>query len=85
VVRQESKDVGDIYFLGHPDFGTDLQKITEDANKRLPLIWWHDLYADVKTAENAFKDKVVKLSDTSNGVGEKLVARKKSLFQCVVS
>lgn len=51
---RESNDVGRIYFLKHPKFGADLQKITEDANKRLPLIWWYDLEADLKAAEDGF-------------------------------
>ncbi|QDS71707.1 hypothetical protein FKW77_008456 [Venturia effusa] len=54
-VVRESRDVGQIYFLKHPKFGADLQKITEDANRRLPLIWWYDLEADVKTAEDGFR------------------------------
>ena len=51
---RESLEVGLVYFLVHPDFGTDLEKITIDANKRLPKIWWHDLEADVKKAEDSF-------------------------------
>ncbi|KAE9991576.1 hypothetical protein EG327_011478 [Venturia inaequalis] len=54
-VVRESKDVGGIYFLNHPKFGADLQKITNDANRRLPLIWWHDLEADLKAAEDGFR------------------------------
>jgi salicylate hydroxylase len=42
-VVRESADVGKAYFLKHPKFGADLQKITDDANRRLPLIWWYDL------------------------------------------
>lgn len=38
-----------------PEFGHDLQKITDEANKRLPLIWWYDLDADVKAAQDGFK------------------------------
>lgn len=54
-VVQESRDVGMGYYLIHPDFGADLQKITEAANKRLPLLWWHDLEADCRTAEESFR------------------------------
>lgn len=54
-VVRESKDVGGIYFLKHPKFGADLQKITDDANRRLPLIWWYDLEADLKAAEDGFR------------------------------
>jgi salicylate hydroxylase len=51
---QESLDVMVAYYLIHPKFGHDLQKITDEANRRLPLIWWHDLEADVATAEQHF-------------------------------
>jgi len=54
-VVRESREVADCYYLIHPNFGHDLQKITDDANKRLPLIWWHDLETDVKIAEEKFK------------------------------
>ncbi|CAG8955407.1 hypothetical protein HYFRA_00010271 [Hymenoscyphus fraxineus] len=50
-IVQESKVVGEGYFLTHPKFGHDLQKVTDDANERLPKIWWHDLAADLKAAE----------------------------------
>jgi salicylate hydroxylase len=53
-VVRESKEVSGIYFLKHPKFGADLQQITDDANKRLPLIWWYDLEADLKAAEDGF-------------------------------
>jgi salicylate hydroxylase len=53
-VVKESLEVALVYFLVHPDFGNDLEKITIDANKRLPKIWWHDLEADVKKAEESF-------------------------------
>jgi hypothetical protein len=52
---QESLDVMVAYYLIHPKFGHDLQKITDEANRRLPLIWWHDLDADLRTAEEHFK------------------------------
>jgi salicylate hydroxylase len=54
-VVQESREVGVAYFLDHPKFLHDLQKITDEANKRLPLIWWYDLEADVKEAETRFR------------------------------
>jgi len=57
-VVQQSLEVGTAYFLVHPDFGNDLQKLTDDANKRLPLIWWHDLQGDCKSAENHFRELV---------------------------
>ncbi|KAE9368316.1 putative salicylate hydroxylase [Stipitochalara longipes BDJ] len=57
-VVQQSLEVGTAYFLVHPDFGNDLQKLTDDANKRLPLIWWHDLEGDCKIAENHFRELV---------------------------
>lgn len=57
-VVQESREVGIAYFLVHPKFGNDLQKLTDDANERLPLIWWHDLEGDCKIAETNFKERV---------------------------
>ncbi len=53
-VVRDSSEVGMAYYLLHPDFGNDLKKITEDANKRLPLIWYHDLDGDLKRAEQNF-------------------------------
>ncbi|KIW00217.1 uncharacterized protein PV09_08257 [Verruconis gallopava] len=57
-VVRESAQVGRAYYLIDPKFGDDLVKITEDANRRLPLIWWHDLDGDVKRAEDTFREKV---------------------------
>lgn len=51
-----SLDVGVQYFLKDPKYGNDLQKITVDANARLPAIWWYDLEGDVKKAEDMFVD-----------------------------
>jgi salicylate hydroxylase len=53
-VVKESLDVGIAYFLKDPKFGDDLQKITDDANARLPGIWWYDLEGDLKKAEDMF-------------------------------
>lgn len=53
-VVQDSLEVGIQYFLVHPNFGNNMQKITDDANRRLPLIWWHDLEGDLKKAESSF-------------------------------
>lgn len=53
-VVRESLDVGVAYFLKDPRYGSDLQKITDDANKRLPGIWWYDLEGDLKKAEDLF-------------------------------
>ncbi|OJD24053.1 hypothetical protein ACJ73_04592 [Blastomyces percursus] len=55
-VVQESQEVLLAYFLDHPEFGHDIQKVTDYANRRLPLIWLHDLEADVKAAENRFRE-----------------------------
>ncbi|EQL28060.1 hypothetical protein BDFG_09156 [Blastomyces dermatitidis ATCC 26199] len=55
-VVQESQEVLLAYFLDHPEFGHDIQKLTDYANRRLPLIWFHDLEADVKTAEDRFRE-----------------------------
>lgn len=89
-VVQESKEVGVAYFLTHPDFGNDLQKITDDANRRLPLIWWHDLEGDLKTAESKFKELVEKSERVGGGkvVGAKggvVVKKSRRMFQCIVS
>ncbi|KAL4796595.1 mannitol 1-phosphate dehydrogenase [Aspergillus venezuelensis] len=56
-VVQQSHEVMQAYFLEHPDFGNNLQKLTDDANERLPLIWWHDLEADLSLAEERFKSR----------------------------
>jgi hypothetical protein len=58
---QESLEVMMTYFLIDPQFGHDLQKITDEANRRLPLIWWHDLEADVEIAEEEFERLVAGL------------------------
>jgi salicylate hydroxylase len=89
-VVQESLEVGEAYFLKHPNFGTDLQKITDDANKRLPLIWWHDLAADVKHAEDEFAKLVGKVLNNGklqiNGtVAGKPVVQKTKKSSCSVS
>ncbi|PGG99241.1 hypothetical protein AJ79_08633 [Helicocarpus griseus UAMH5409] len=65
-VVQESQEVLVAHFLVHPRFGRDIQKLTDDANKRLPLIWFHDLDADVKAAENWFK-ALTRQMDMRNG------------------
>lgn len=57
-VVQASSEVGLEYFLVHPDFGDDLQKITDDANKSLPELWWYDLEGDVRKVERMFLDNV---------------------------
>lgn len=54
-VVQESLEVLMAYFLLDQEIGNDLQRVTDDANKRLPLIWWHDLEGDCKKAEEQFK------------------------------
>lgn len=53
-VVKGSLEVGIQYFLKDSKYGNDLQKITDDANERLPAIWWYDLEGDVKKAENLF-------------------------------
>lgn len=53
-VVQQSQEVLDAYFFHNPEIGSDMQKITDDANVRLPLIWFHDLEADIKEAEERF-------------------------------
>ncbi|KAL5342096.1 hypothetical protein BJX70DRAFT_336619 [Aspergillus crustosus] len=53
-VVQQSHEVMQAYFLVHPTFGDDLQKLTDDANERLPLLWWHDLEADLRAAEESY-------------------------------
>lgn len=56
VVRQ-SAEVGLAYYLIDPRFGDDLVKITEEANTRLPELWWYDLENDVKRGEESFRAK----------------------------
>lgn len=53
-VVQESLDVGITYFLKDPKFGNNLEAVTEDANSRLPGIWWYDLEEDLRRAEDVF-------------------------------
>jgi hypothetical protein len=48
------------YFLADPEFGHDLKKITEDANKRLPKIWWYDIEGDLRKAEENFLMQIEK-------------------------
>lgn len=55
-VVRDSLEVMNAYFLIHPDFGHDLQKLTDEANKRLPLVWFHDLEADMVQAEKEFNE-----------------------------
>lgn len=71
-VVQESREVGLAYYLIHPDFGHDLQQITDEANRRLPLIWWYDLEADVKKAEERFKSRITRMRN-GNGKSGTLV------------
>ncbi|KAL4956605.1 hypothetical protein BDW69DRAFT_202869 [Aspergillus filifer] len=54
-VVQQSHEVMQAYFLEHPDFGGDLRRLTGDANERLPLLWWYDLKADLRVAEERFR------------------------------
>lgn len=65
VVRQ-SAEVGMSYYLIDPKFGDDLAKITEEANHRLPLLWWHDIEGDVKRAEESFRAKAGESKKSSN-------------------
>jgi salicylate hydroxylase len=57
-VVQDSGKVGLAYYLLDPEMKDDLQRITADANKRLPLIWYHDLEQDISRAENLFDNLV---------------------------
>lgn len=67
-VVRESADVGLQYYLTHPKYGNDFEKIKTDANIRLPLIWYHDLDADVKTAEEHFKTLIRQPLPDFNGL-----------------
>lgn len=51
---RESEQVGLSYFFRHPDFGHNVRKIVDDANRRLPLIWWHDLDLELERAKDTF-------------------------------
>jgi salicylate hydroxylase len=53
-VVRDSANIMQQYFLVHPSFRDDLKKITEDANSRLPKIWWYDLEGDLNKAEKEF-------------------------------
>ncbi|KAL4968160.1 uncharacterized protein BDV14DRAFT_197388 [Aspergillus stella-maris] len=63
-VVQQSHEVMQAYFLQHPAFGSDLRKLTDDANERLPLLWWHDLEADLSLAEERFRSR----TESSDGI-----------------
>lgn len=76
-VVQESHEVGMVYFLIDPNFGHDLQRITDEANRRLPLLWWYDLEADVKEAEARFKALTA-------GVGKEYTKNESVLKVCSV-
>ncbi|KAK5118485.1 hypothetical protein LTR62_003000 [Meristemomyces frigidus] len=71
VVRQ-SRDVGRAYYLIDPEFGTDLQRITDEANQRLPQIWWHDLDADCGRAGEMFRALSQTALDSSAGSPRKV-------------
>lgn len=73
-VVRDSREVGLMYFLSHGEFGDDLQKITDDANRRLPLIWYHDLEADVRTAETMFRSLVAKVKEGDEDCWSELAA-----------
>lgn len=53
-VVHDSLRAGKGYYLETEELGNDLQKITDEANKRLPLIWYYDLEAAAKKAQESF-------------------------------
>ncbi|EEH03279.1 mannitol 1-phosphate dehydrogenase [Histoplasma capsulatum G186AR] len=55
-VVQGSQEALLAYFLVHAEFGHDIQKLTDYANTRLSLIWFHELEGDVKTAGQRFRE-----------------------------
>ncbi|EER37876.1 mannitol 1-phosphate dehydrogenase [Histoplasma capsulatum H143] len=55
-VVQGSQEALLAYFLVHAEFGHDIQNLTDYANTRLSLIWFHDLEGDVKTAGQRFRE-----------------------------
>ena len=63
---QQSHEVMQAYFLEHPAFGSDLQKLTDDANERLPSLWWYDLKADLRVAEERFYS----IAETGGGLSD---------------
>lgn len=80
-VVQESRMVGDIYYLDYPGYGDNMQKITDNANIRLPAIWWYDLEMDVKRAETEFMEKcsAAGILVTQKSSSEKRVAKMKAV------
>ncbi|KAL4937758.1 hypothetical protein BDV06DRAFT_215647 [Aspergillus oleicola] len=62
-VVQQSHEVMQAYFLIHPEFNSDLRKLTDDANERLPLLWWHDLKADLCAAEERLRSLTMSSAD----------------------
>ena len=73
------------YFLVHPDFGNDLKKITEDANTRLPQLWWHDLEGDLRRAEDEFNVLAKPGNGDTVGNGKKEKNPKRKKWQCIMS
>ncbi|KAI1465822.1 FAD/NAD(P)-binding domain-containing protein [Daldinia caldariorum] len=58
-----SAEAGLIYTWRGPTTGSDMHKIVENANRRMPWIWLHDLDADIKTADDSFYKLVRKQQD----------------------
>ncbi len=59
-VVQDSLEVGVAYFLVHPVYGNNLQKITDDANKRLPSTWyvWRGTWGKLKVCSLLWPEKI---------------------------
>jgi hypothetical protein len=51
-VVHQSSEVGTAYFLVHPNFGSDLKKLADDTNKKLPHIWWSNLEGDCEAVKS---------------------------------
>jgi len=58
-----SWEAGELYTFMDPDVGDDLQRIVDNANRRLHWIWQHDLPADLRRAEEEFRARVGEPSD----------------------
>ncbi|KAF2137737.1 uncharacterized protein K452DRAFT_98000 [Aplosporella prunicola CBS 121167] len=54
-----SLEAGIIYLWLHPEIGSDMEKIVEQANQRFHWIWQHDLSSDLEKAELEFSRLVV--------------------------
>lgn len=54
-IVRTSDEAGRLFTFSDPEYGDDIAKIVENANKRFLWIWTHDLEADLKRAQSEFQ------------------------------